>query len=402
MFKKIGFLFVICTLLILEVKLEAKALDPSSYPLYNGIDVSEWQGDIDFEAVKSAGVEVVYIKSSEGDSLIDPMFEIYYEGARAAGLKIGFYHYVTATTVEEAKEQAAFFVSLIQDKQYDCRLAMDYEQFFGLSNEAINEVGLAFIEEVERLSESSVVVYSDASNATNVWGEEIASYPLWIAEYGVDEPSENGNWDRWIGFQYSDSGVINGINGNLVDLDYFTEQIYLASNSHPSTNPDHEDEEPTETYIVVKGDTLWEIANRYGVTVEELVELNHLSNPNLIYPGEVLLLPGQGENQAKTTYTVVVGDTLWGIANRYGVTVEELVELNHLSNPNLIYPGEVLLLPGGENQAETSYTVVAGDTLWEIANRYGVTVAQLVELNHLSNPNLIYPGEKLTIFRYVR
>ncbi len=306
-------------------------------------------------------------------------------------------------------------------------------------------MGLAFIEEVERLSESSVVVYSDASNATNVWEEEIASYPLWIAEYGVDEPSENGNWDRWIGFQYSDSGVINGINGNLVDLDYFTEQIYLASNSHPSTNPDHEDEEPTETYIVVKGDTLWEIANRYGVTVEELVELNHLSNPNLIYPGEVLLLPGQGENQAKTTYTVVVGDTLWGIANRYGVTVdlsnpnliypgevlllpgqgenqakttytvvvgdtlwgianrygvtvEELVELNHLSNPNLIYPGEILLLPGGENQAETSYTVVAGDTLWGIANRYGVTVAQLVELNHLSNPNLIYPGEKLIIF----
>ena len=400
MFKKLGFLFIICMLLILGVKLEAKALDPSSYPLYNGIDVSEFQGDIDFEAVRSAGVEVVYIKSSEGDSLIDPMFETYYEGARAAGLKIGFYHYVTAITVEEAKEQAAFFVSLIQDKQYDCRLAMDYEQFFDLSNGAINEVGLAFIDEVERLSESAVVVYSDTANATNVWGEEIASYPLWVAEYGVDEPSENGNWDRWIGFQYSDSGVINGINDNVVDLDYFTEQIYLTSNSYPLPNPvpDPEDEEPMATYTVVKGDTLWNIANRYGVTVAELVELNHLSNPNLIYPGEVLLLPRGAENQTETSYTVVAGDTLWDIANRYGVTVAELVELNHLSNPNLIYPGEVLLLPGGENQAERSYTVVAGDTLWQIANCYGVTVAQLVELNHLSNPNLIYPGETLMIF----
>ncbi len=342
MFKKTGFFFLIAISLTLGIKLEAKALDPTSYPLYNGIDVSEWQGNIDFEAVKSSGIEVVYIKSSEGNSLVDPMFETYYQEARKANLKIGFYHYVTATTVEEAKEQAAFFVSLVKDKAYDCRLAMDYEQFFGLSNEAINEVGLAFIDEVEQLSGSDVVVYSDASNAINVWDEEIADYPLWIAEYGVNTPSDNGKWDHWIGFQYSDSGVINGISDNRVDLDYFTEQIYLSSDPGSSPTPDYE--KPTETYTVVAGDTLWGIANHYGITVEQLVEWNHLSNPNLIYPGEVLWLQNQGESRPHTSYTVVAGDTLWGIANRYGVTVEQLVKWNHLSNPNLIYSGEVLII----------------------------------------------------------
>ena len=339
MLKKLGSYLVVCMMLSLGIGLRANALAPSSEVLYEGIDVSQWQGEIDFEEVKQAGIEVVYIKSSEGITEIDPMFETYYEQAQAAGMRIGFYHYVTAITVEEARQEASFFVSLIEGKSYDCRLAMDYEQFFGLDNLEINEVGLAFLEEVERLSGESVVVYSDASNATNIWDENIASYPLWIAEYGVETPSDNGKWNEWIGFQYSDSGRIAGIETNSVDLDQFTKDIFINHTVHSS--PSDENKPTLVSYTVEAGDTLWGIANQYGTSVTKLVNLNHLKNPNLIYPGEVLKISENSE-RTSTQYTVEVGDTLWAIANQYGTSVSQLANLNHLENPNLIYPGEVL------------------------------------------------------------
>lgn len=154
------------------------------------------------DEVKQTGIEVVYIKSSEEITEVDPMFQTYYEQAKSVRVRIEFYHYVTAITVEEAYQQASFFVSLVEEKSYDCRLAMDYEPFFWLDNLEINEVALAFLEEVERLNGESVVVYSDASNATKIWDERITNYPLWIAEYGVETPSDNGKWNEWIGIRH--------------------------------------------------------------------------------------------------------------------------------------------------------------------------------------------------------
>ncbi|MTN37971.1 LysM peptidoglycan-binding domain-containing protein, partial [Turicibacter sanguinis] len=318
---------VVMVSVILGSDIKALALSPSSDLKYNGIDVSEWQGDIDFEAVKESGVEVVYIRSSEGFDYVDQQFEANAKKANEAGLKVGFYHYVTAMSVEEAKNQASFFVSLVEDYSYDCRLAMDFESFGLLNNEEINEVGLAFIQEVEALSGKEVVVYSDSYNAINIWNDEIASYPLWVADYGGSEPQDNGKWSNWVGFQYSDAGEVNGIETNSVDLDYFTDGIFLSSvevskpeiPSQPQTTFD---------YVVKAGDTLWAIANKYGTTVSELVKLNDISNPNVIYVGEVLQMPGESSGVEATEYTVKAGDTLWGIANKYGTTVSELVKLN--------------------------------------------------------------------------
>lgn len=113
------------------------------------------------------------------------------------------------------------------------------------------------------------------------------------------------------------------------------------------------------------------------------------------------------------SYTVQVGDTLWGIAARMGTTIDSLVAANHIADPNLIYAGQNLLIPGRvavtvsaapapSRQSVSSgatfsggggtYTVRAGDTLWSIANRYGTTVSALAERNHLADPNLIYAG----------
>ncbi|MDE5977005.1 MAG: LysM peptidoglycan-binding domain-containing protein, partial [Turicibacter sp.] len=388
------------------------AMEASSDSIYNGIDVSKWQGSIDFEAVKESGVEVVYIRSSEG-YWEDEYFQTNYTNATAAGLKVGVYHYVTAMTVEEARSEAAFFVSLIEGKTLDCRLAMDFEYFGSLSESQINEIGLTFLKTVESLSGKEVVVYSDESNARNLWNEQIAQYPLWIAEYGVSEPRDGGPWSSWVGFQYNDSGSIPGIYSDSVDLDYFTDGIFLSDASTPvsgttssgqPSKPNQGGETSSSTYTVRSGDTLSEIAARYQTTVSRLVSLNGISNPNVIYPGQVLKITGTSTGTSTTntsTYTVRSGDTLSEIAARYQTTVSRLVSLNGISNPNVIYPGEVLKITGASTGTSTTntstYTVKSGDTLSEIAARYQTTVSRLVSLNGISNPNVIYPGQVLKI-----
>ena len=87
----------------------------------------------------------------------------------------------------------------------------------------------------------------------------------------------------------------------------------------------------------------WAIARRFGTTVQDLVRANNIADPNLIYPGQVLTIPGHDDMQA--VYTVRPGDTLWAIADRFGTSVSELVFTNAIANPNLIYVGQVLVIP---------------------------------------------------------
>lgn len=156
--------------------------------------------------------------------------------------------------------------------------------------------------------------------------------------------------------------------------------------------------EPPEQqrYTVQPGDTLWSIALRFGTTVEAIAQLNNISNPNLIFPGQVLLIPGTTLPPTQQ-YTVQPGDTLYRIAQRFGVTVDEIVRLNNISDPNLIFPGQVLLIPVTSTPAPQRYTVQPGDTLWNIAQRFGTTIEAIVALNNIADPNRIFPGQVLLI-----
>lgn len=173
------------------------AFGPDSQPIYQGIDVSGWQGNIDYAQVKAAGIEIVYMKASEGSGFVDPYFNQNYTNAKENGLKVGFYHYVTARSREEAIIEARFFVSVISGKTPDCRLAMDFESFGNLGIAEINEIGLAFMQTVQNLSKKEMVIYSDTSNASSRFGGELTNYPLWVAQYEVEEPTPNGNWNTW-------------------------------------------------------------------------------------------------------------------------------------------------------------------------------------------------------------
>src|SRR4051812_5403854 len=118
----------------------------------------------------------------------------------------------------------------------------------------------------------------------------------------------------------------------------------------------------TQTYTVRSGDTLSGIAARYGTSVAALASRNGISNPNMIYVGQRLVVGGSAPSPGATTptappasgsstYSVRPGDTLSGIASRYGTTVSTLASLNGISNPNLIYVGQTLRLPGGSGPA---------------------------------------------------
>lgn len=173
------------------------AFGPSNPTLYEGIDVSGWQGNIDFAQVKNDGIEIVYMKASEGSSFVDPYFNQNYTNAKKNGLKVGFYHYLTARSVEEAVEEARFFVATISGKTPDCKLAMDFESFGNLSISEINQIGITFVKTVKNLSKKEVTIYSDTSNASSVFEGELTNYTLWVAQYEVEKPTPNGNWNTW-------------------------------------------------------------------------------------------------------------------------------------------------------------------------------------------------------------
>lgn len=149
---------------------------------------------------------------------------------------------------------------------------------------------------------------------------------------------------------------------------------------------------PTETYTVKKGDTLYSISQQYGVTVEELKLTNNLTNNNL-YIGQELKVPTKEINEDYEIYTVVKGDSLWLISQKYNVPVDDLIEINNLETVNLQI-GDKLKIP--KNSTETTYIVKKGDSLWSIAKDNNISVEELKMANNLTS-NLLSIGQKLIV-----
>ena len=351
--KKIITSITISLMIIISMCIPIHAFPPSSDYIYDGIDISEWQGGINFREVKNSGIDMIYIRASEGTNYVDAYFRDNYKGAKENGLKVGFYHFLTATNIEESKEEARFFVNTIKETEPDLKLAMDFEVFDGMNNDEINEIARAFLQTVEDLTGKECVIYSDAYNAEYTFSKELAKkYAIWVADYEVEEPANNGKWSSWVGFQYTDQGEINGIDG-YVDRDKFTNGILLNDTSKIPEDVTEDTKKEAQYVTVQYGDTLSGIAEEYNTSYEYLAKINDIANPNLIYVGQKIEVVGLDNNQVHDTshilYNVQRGDTLTWIAEEYGVTIESIVQLNNIQNPNLIYVGEVLRIPSINN-----------------------------------------------------
>ena len=186
------------------------------------------------------------------------------------------------------------------------------------------------------------------------------------------------------------------------------------------------------SYTVQAGDSYWRIANKYGISIEELQRLNGTSS-YFLYPGQSLVVPGSASttsgsassassytsststSSAGGNYTVQAGDSYWRIANKYGISIQELQRLNGTSDYTL-HPGQSIKVPGSGTNASASsnsssaststtsaapaaggsYTVQAGDSYWRIANKYGISISELQRLNGTSDYNL-YPGQSIKV-----
>lgn len=383
--------------LVFAALVPARAIPPSGGRQYRGIDISEFQGEIDFEEVRRSGIEAVYIRVGAGE-YTDEYFAENYERAKAAGLKIGFYHYVTARSVDEGRRQARFFASLAAGREPDMRLAMDFEYFGSLSVSQINAISEAYLDELTALTKREAVIYSDLSNARNIFSRALAEkYPLWAAQYGADEPSANGKWREWVGFQYTDEGRVGGIYGN-VDRNIFTEGIFLSDSGRIDGEKRTSVRARTRTLTVYvrAGDTLWAIAREYGTTVEAIVRENRIADPNRIFAGERLRITLPARGSGEEIYTVRRGDTPISIAGKFGVTLSALEDRNGLERGETIYAGDKLSIPGARMSGEF-YVVRPGDTLFYISRRTGVPIRTLVGINRIKDPDLIYAGEHLKL-----
>lgn len=207
-------------------------------------------------------------------------------------------------------------------------------------------------------------------------------------------------------YQYLNGQNLNGaVDYNRTSLDNYG-QVSKAGSINVPSQPAPGNANGTHT--VQPGETLSGIAARYGTSYQELARINGIANPNVINVGQVLKLSGSAApkpsgppSAAGGTYTVVAGDTLSGIAQRYGTSWQTLAGLNGISNPNVIYPGQKIKLPGGAAApgapAAKTYTVKSGDNLSAIAAKFGTSYQRLQQINGIPNANLIYPGQVIKI-----
>ena len=201
-----------------EYKSKNKGIQESSF---KGIDISNHNGYIDFNAVKNAGVKVVYMKASESDYFIDQYAAENCKNAKAAGLKVGFYHYLTGTSSPEA--QARLFYECIKDKPNDLKPCVDVE----VSPSTASDYTIRFINEFKKYSNMDICIYT-YTNFIDNFDSSLSSYSLWEANYNDSPFTLPGNsvWNSKAGHQYTDKGYISGVGGNI-DFDIFNHDILL-------------------------------------------------------------------------------------------------------------------------------------------------------------------------------
>ncbi|WP_068616470.1 glycoside hydrolase family 25 protein [Paenibacillus tuaregi] len=229
-------------------------MQPRSQNSAQGIDVSHYQGVIDWNKVKASGITFAFMKASEGKSYRDKRFLENVKGAAASGLLTGPYHFLNARTPEEAGVEARNFAAAIQAAGgpgcFALPPVLDYENNpGGLDDEQITGIALAFLREIEQLTGRRPMLYTGNSFAAK-FGPALSGYKLWIARYSSSKvPSDVPAWTRWHFWQTSSKGSVPGIQGN-VDLNVYAgtvqelkNEFILPKGDNSMPNPNNKDKE---------------------------------------------------------------------------------------------------------------------------------------------------------------
>lgn len=369
-----------------------------------GIDVSMFNAIADANLVRGNGITYAWCKATEGIGWIDPTFANKVSQLRAAGIVVGGYHFARSG---DPREQARAFRTVASASGcLDAGALMPMVDMESADvRDGANDFVTAFFDE---LTVSPMDAYANLDWWANVlrpdtWGTRVILGH--VARYNGDPGQPGWGYAQLAVHQHTDKGLVPGIAGN-VDRDatvdpYGLQSITIGNVAPvPAPTPPMIPIQPTsdaQKWTVRSGDTLSGIASAWGVTVASVAVANAIADIDLIYVGQVIHRPGSGGSvptpSAGDSYTVAAGDTLSAIASTHSTTVAVLVALNHISNPDRIVVGQILTLPG----AQRVYIVQSGDTLSGIADTLGFPggYSALAARNHIDDPDTIYPGQKI-------
>lgn len=218
-----------------------------------GIDVSTWQGDIDWNKVKNDGIEFAMLRSSFGkenpDKQTDNKFHQNYKNAKAAGVPIGAYHYSYATTVEDAKKEADFFLSIVKGCQFEYPVAFDIEDAsqMNLGKTRITDIIMTFCERVQAAG-YYVSLYTNLDWISNrIDMSRAKAFDVWLAQWS-SKPTYSGSFGMW---QYTSSGSVSGISGSVdMNIAYYDYPSIIKAAGLNGFTADKPEEKKTVTISV--------------------------------------------------------------------------------------------------------------------------------------------------------
>jgi LysM repeat protein len=320
-----------------------------------GIDISSWQGSaIDWNAVRGNNITYCSVKLTEATGYINPAATAQVDGARSVGIHTGGYHYAHPGDVAR---QVAHFVAqlnargLLGSGSLWPMLDMEHHTF-GDPNGFVTEFIRLFR---ERSGRRELLVYANQHWFTrrlrpDEWADD--DVILWCAQYNGNPGHVDYTHPRLAIHQHSQEGIVPGFTG-FVDRNATIGNWSVGSfvlDGAPAPTPGPQPAPPAAppsgwvSYVIAPGDTLSGIATRTGTTVAELASRNGITNPDRIYAGNTIQVPGTGGGGGER-YQIRPGDTLSALAARWGTTVAAIASRNGIANPDYIRAGDWLTRP---------------------------------------------------------
>lgn len=368
-----------------------------------------------YQTVKASGVQGVVVKVSEGTGYLDPSASVNIANAKAAGMVVSAYHFARYTSVVSAKAEAQAFAAKLKTVGFSAKtdgyVVVDVEATNLSSSPAkLTEYTNAFIAQIKALGYPKVDLYTgNAFYHSRLQPASLSVSKPWLARYplrpetGQPQPVYSNGKGAW---QWASDYVFPGMAqyGRFdVSVDYagkYTSTKVASSATKPGVV------KPVGSvslvnYLKAQGKPFdyasrAKLAAQYGITNYSGTAAQNIALLEKLKSG---VKPAPAATSKTNVYVVKRGDTLGEIAKKYGTSVAKLAKLNGIKNVNRIYVGEKIVVSGTVKATNPKkyYTVKSGDTVSEIAAKYSTTIAKIKALNKLANVNRIYAGQKLRV-----